>query len=419
MKNLTTIYNDDTVAEFVGDYALNKDLGADATAVGGSYTDFRTLCANGVNTLMCEANDLDIIAENNTAYANGQNDNVTNLIDANTSGDAGWATGVESNSLFEYMDQATFGTFAAFVDMNSKYVVEEASGLNTALKYTGATAGLNYSLNYLNRDDAMPYVDVKFQNTSGGDLYMDHSTVNNTVTIYNDSAMTDAHYVNDDGVATLVLTEKHAAIQSFGGSFDTAIETAAVGPVVLRGEFMYDKDVMTPVVDKAYLRIGHAVKALTSQKGDRFSYVLGADITRLTNMMVSAQFIQIRNLDFVDSTTTIDPSGSGIETVTGARYTANPATMHMTNGLMKAEENTEFVSVFLSKPFGASGEHRWNNITMYEENGGLWNRLDAEYSIDDDTQATIELNQYWGNEDTQFGQLAESSNIQVGIKYSF
>jgi hypothetical protein len=56
---------------------------------------------------------------------------------------------------------------------------------------------------------------------------------------------------------------------------------------------------------------------------------------------------------------------------------------------------------------------------MYEENGGLWNRLDAEYSIDDDTQATIELNQYWGNEDTQFGQLVNSSNIQVGIKYSF
>ena len=264
----------------------------------------------------------------------------------------------------------------------------------------------------------MPYVDVSFQNTAGNTLTMDHSATNNTVTLYTDSSKGTAHNVNTHGAAVMVMTEKHAPIQSFGGSFDTAIESV-VGPVVLRGEFMYDKDVMTPIVDKAYLRIGHAVKALTSQKGDRFSYVLGADITRLTNMMVSAQFIQIRNLDFVDSTTTIDASASGIETVTGARYTANPATMHMTNGLMKAEESTEFVSVFLSKPFGASGEHRWNNITMYEENGGLWNRLDAEYSIDDDTQATIELNQYWGNEDTQFGQLAESSNIQVGIKYSF
>jgi hypothetical protein len=420
MANLTSAYADDTVAEFVGDYALNKDLGAAATAVAGSYSDFRALCGNGQDTTLCDAYGLDFIAE---STAQGLNDNVTNLIDANTSGVensvAGWNTGTESNSLFEYMDQATFGTFAAFVNMKSKYLVEEASGLNTALKYTGAQGGLNYSLNYLNRDDAMPYVDVSFQNTAGNTLTMDHSATNNTVTLYTDSSKGTAHNVNTHGAAVMVFKEKHAPIQSFGGSFDTAIETGAVGPVVLRGEFMYDKDVMTPVVDRAYLRIGHAVKALTNQKGDRFSYVLGADITRLTNMMVSAQFIQIRNLDFVDSTTTIDASQSGIETVTGARYTANPATMHMTNGLQKAEENTEFVSVFLSKPFGASGEHRWNNITMYEENGGLWNRLDAEYSIDDDTQATVEYNKYWGNENTQFGQLAASSNIQVGVKYSF
>jgi hypothetical protein len=418
MKNLTTAYADDTVAEFVGDYALNKDLGAAATAVAGSYSDFRALCGSGQDATLCDAYGLDAIAE-----GNGGNNNVTNLIDANTSGVensvAGWNTGVESNSLFEYMDQATFGTFAAFVNLKSKYLVEEASGVNTALKYTGAQGGLNYSLNYLNRDDAMPYVDVSFQNTAGNTLTMDHSATNNTVTLYTDSSKGTAHNVNTHGAAVMVFKEKHAPIQSFGGSFDTAIETGAVGPVVLRGEFMYDKDVMTPVVDRAYLRIGHAVKALTNQKGDRFSYVLGADITRLTNMMVSAQFIQIRNLDFVDSTTTIDASQSGIETVTGARYTANPATMHMTNGLQKAEENTEFVSVFLSKPFGASGEHRWNNITMYEENGGLWNRLDAEYSIDDDTQATVEYNKYWGNENTQFGQLAASSNIQVGVKYSF
>ena len=419
MANLTSAYADDTVAEFVGDYALNKDLGAAATAVAGSYSDFRALCGNGQDTTLCDAYGLDAIAE---AAGQGGNQNVTNLIDANTSGvsntQAGWNTGTESNSLFEYMDQATFGTFAAFVNLESKYLVVDASGVNSALKYTGALDGLNYSLNYLNRDDAMPYVDVSFQNTAGNTLTMDHSATNNTVTLYTDSSKGTAHNVNTHGAAVMVMTEKHAPIQSFGGSFDTAIESV-VGPVVLRGEFMYDKDVMTPIVDKAYLRIGHAVKALTSQKGDRFSYVLGADITRLTNMMVSAQFIQIRNLDFVDSTTTIDASLAGVETVTGARYTANPATMHMTNGLMKAEENTEFVSVFLSKPFGASGEHRWNNITMYEENGGLWNRLDAEYSIDDDTQATIELNQYWGNEDTQFGQLVNSSNIQVGIKYSF
>ena len=62
---------------------------------------------------------------------------------------------------------------------------------------------------------------------------------------------------------------------------------------------------------------------------------------------------------------------------------------------------------------------RWNNIFMFEENGGKWNRLDAEFSIDDDTQATVEYNKYWGDANTQFGQLEKSSNIQVGVKYSF
>ena len=56
---------------------------------------------------------------------------------------------------------------------------------------------------------------------------------------------------------------------------------------------------------------------------------------------------------------------------------------------------------------------------MFEENGGMWNRLDAEFSVDDDTQATIEWNNYFGDENTQFGQLDKSSNIQVGVKYSF
>ena len=422
MQQLVGSYSDDTVAEFVGDYTKNNAAGAAATAAGGSYTDFRTLCANGVSATLCEAYDLDIIAENSTPYANGQNGSVTNLIDANASGDAGWDA-TNANSLFEYMDQATFGTFAAFVDLESKYVVNEASGVNAGLKYKGATeGGLNYSFNYLNHDDAMPYVDLSFQNTAGTALYMGRNADNNTVTLYNDAAKTDAHYVNDDGAAVMVLTEKHARIKSYGASFDTAMETATLGPVVLRGEFLLDKGVMSPIVDLAELRVGNAAAALTSQSGDRFSYVLGADITAMTNMMISAQFIQVVNLDFVDTHTTIDKlenDGQGIGYFTNARYTADSAVMHMTNGLQKAEAQKEFVSLFFSKPFGASGEHRWNNIFMFEENGGKWNRLDAEFSIDDDTQATVEFNKYWGNENTQFGQLAASSNIQVGVKYSF
>jgi hypothetical protein len=75
--------------------------------------------------------------------------------------------------------------------------------------------------------------------------------------------------------------------------------------------------------------------------------------------------------------------------------------------------------LFFSKPFGESGQHRWNNITIYEENGGKWNRLDMEYTIDDNTVATAEFNKYWGNENTQFGQFKDSSNIQIGLKYTF
>jgi hypothetical protein len=93
--------------------------------------------------------------------------------------------------------------------------------------------------------------------------------------------------------------------------------------------------------------------------------------------------------------------------------------MHLTNGLQKAEENKEFYSFFMSKPFGAEQQHRWNNIFMYEENGGKWNRADVEYSFSDEIIGSAEYNKYWGDENTQFGQLEKSSNFQLGLKYIF
>jgi hypothetical protein len=56
---------------------------------------------------------------------------------------------------------------------------------------------------------------------------------------------------------------------------------------------------------------------------------------------------------------------------------------------------------------------------MFEEGGGKWNRLDAEYTLDDDTVLTAEYNKYFGDENTQFGQFKNSSNVQLGVKYSF
>jgi hypothetical protein len=58
-----------------------------------------------------------------------------------------------------------------------------------------------------------------------------------------------------------------------------------------------------------------------------------------------------------------------------------------------------------------------NNIIIYEEGDGWWNRLDAEYSLSDELIVGGELNMYWGDEDTTFGQFNNSSNIQFTVKY--
>ena len=195
--------------------------------------------------------------------------------------------------------------------------------------------------------------------------------------------------------------------KNLGGSFDTAIETAALGPVVIRAEGLYTRGSYAPVIDKDKLSYGDLVGALEMVKVDRLKFVLGADITVLTNMMISGQYISDRNLDFVDE---------------GNKYTADFATMHMSNGFNKAIEDKQFYSLFFSKPFGASGQNRWNNIFMSEEGvgeNGYWNRFDADFGLSDDVVATVEVNHYGGNANTQFGQLDKSDNMQVGVKYSF
>ena len=101
------------------------------------------------------------------------------------------------------------------------------------------------------------------------------------------------------------------------------------------------------------------------------------------------------------------------------RYTADFATLSLTNDLNKGYENKEFYSLFFSKPFGDSQEHRWNNISIYEEGGGFWNRFDVEYSFTDTVLGSAEWNHYGGDENTTFGQFDESSNVQLGMKWIF
>ena len=384
------------------------------------------------------------IASGGTAYclqeiAYDTNQDRTNLLSGITTktGTGEWDQ-TTPDTVFEYMPDATFKTFASMNQVKSKYIREGAqTDANLGLRYKNTTdSGVNYSLNYMRGADPNPHIELEWQNSSGEVLTATESTDTSAYsTGYRSVTFTggsDAYYGSKgNGVGayvvnpvTLVLKEKNATIQNIGGSFDTTIDTNQLGPVVIRGEALYQKDVRSQIIDKAKMSIGNISEAFTTQKGDRFKYVLGADITALTNMMVSLQFIQDRNLDYVDTTTTLANAGVGGSTtydtdVVGARYTADTATMSMQNQYQKAEKNKEFYSLFLSKPYGESGQHRWNNIFIFEENGGKWNRLDTEYTIDDNTVATAEWNRYWGDENTQFGQLKKSSNIQLGVKYTF
>jgi hypothetical protein len=333
---------------------------------------------------------------------------------------AEWTAGkANPTETFHYMPNATFATFDQFVGATSKYTVDHDSTPTLATRYKNTTSdGLNYSVNVMHGNDTNPYIDTYWTSSADGSVLAETAS-NSAGGFYTTNNLGNGTTVGGSAAgsthAIFNMVEKLNKITQLGGSFDTAIETASLGPVVLRGEALYQKDVMSPVVTRkdstgVDLNHGFLVNALKMVKGDRFKFVLGADMTALTNMMVSVQFIQDSNLDYVD----VGSSGEA-----NWKYTADQATMHLTNNLNKATKDKNFYSIFLSKPFGASGEHRWNNILMLEENGGKWNRLDAEFSIDDDTQATVEYNKYWGNENTQFGQLEKSSNIQVGVKYSF
>ena len=313
----------------------------------------------------------------------------------------------ETDTAFDHMGSANFNTFDTYVGANSEYVYDMPSDadLNLAARYRNTTeSGINYSLVGSYNYDPNPVIKLSWHGESGQSLTQSLQAGTNKIVLKDGTTA----YGGATGLRpTLRFTQTLERAMNLGGSFDMSIENEELGPIVIRGEALYQKDVYSPIVDKAKLGTGDLVGALKMEKGDKFKYVIGADITVLTNMMISAQIIQERNLDFVDGA---ESSG---------RYTADFAAMHLTNGLKKAEKNKEFYSLFLTKPFGESDQHRWNNITMFEENGGRWNRLDVEYTIDDNTIATLEYNKYWGDKNTQFGQLENASNIQAGLKYTF
>ena len=430
-------YNKATVDDFASNYntGSNQSIG------------FKGFCDNTNTTAQCLANITNNAMAPNAANYGANNGNAQNLMDATVT-QANWtADKAAPDYVIAYMPDATFATFDAFVNMKSKYIVDHENEPVIGYRYKNTTkSGINYSLNFSHGNDTNPYVDMEWQDTSGNVLTETVTSatgtdVNGNTTYYTNSLRAAGDSSNSVGgksilsaaeisagglgasskagtatdVAVLVMKEKLNKITQIGGSMDMSIETEEFGPVVIRGEAIYQKDVMSPVITRKDstgkdLNHGFLVSSLNMTKGDRFKYVLGADITALTNMMVSLQFIQDRNLDYIDI---------GNSSSSNWKYTGDMATMHLTNNLNKAEKNKDFYSLYLSKPYGESGQHRWNNIFIFEENGGKWNRLDTEYTIDDNTIATIEYNKYWGDENTQFGQFKNSSNVQVGLKYTF
>jgi len=447
----------------VNDFAIGLNIAGGGYSSKNQSKTFASFCAPGASSGSATVTGVQCLSTiANTAAApsghQGAGRNEQNLIASTVNADEWEASKANGTSMFSYMHDTTFATFDAFVNMKSKYVVDHNSDPTLGWRFKDATDdGLNWSFNITHGNDTNPYVDMEWQNSAGAlltetvttataDSRRQVASATYEATYYTNQLRVAGGTVNAVGgkaflagaatgatsnamattdVAHLVMTEKLNPITQIGGSFDMAVETASLGPVVFRGEALYQKDVMSPVITREStngvdLAHGFLVSSVKMVPGDRFKYVLGADITAMTNMMVSAQFIQDRNLDYVDSgsygsSNADDASTSG----TDWKYTADMATMSLTNNLNKAEENKEFYSLFLSKPFGASGEHRWNNIYMFEENDGNWNRFDVEFSINDDTQATVEWNKYWGDANTQFGQLEAASNIQAGIKYSF
>lgn len=420
------------------------------------------------------------------------NNLVTNVmdIDGPSAADVSWAPSAPK-SAFEYMPNATFATFNTFAgselsDNSAGAVYErdypEDANANFGTRYTGSTdGGLNFSVNYFYHYDANPYIDLSWRdavtketltvqraesvfigsdlqgnplfaadvgtNLSAdqvpNDVVVDTSggtpTTNSVSMLLHDSAANPNYYgaVNPDFLQAvqhttnpveMVMTEKLNRIHSLGSSFDYALDTDVLGSIIFRGEFLYNKDEMQPIVDKRLMGVGDLTSALTMKESDTFKYVLGADITIFTNLLMSGQFIQFRNLDYVDEkrscTTQATQDSLTGDSIPGkdfdcSRYTADFSTLSMGNGLNEGYENKEFYSLFFSKPFGDAQEHRWNNITIYEEGGGWWNRFDVEYSFTDSLLGSAEWNHYTGDEDTTFGQFDKSSNLQVGMKLIF
>ena len=398
----------------------------------------------------------------------GGNNNITNSIDGGvpTGGKNNAFWDVQNpNSAFEYFPDTSFGTFDSFVNLDTQYIRDypDDANLNYGFRYKAYTdGGTSYSLNYFYAYDSNPSVNISMHTPTGMKVFPVVDAANNNVIQYHSvpnagpdapgapsatrhcsateqiDIQTTTIGVGGPGTprpaaaadvgCTLRFTESLSRIHNIGASFDTTFDNIGPVPVVMRGEFLYQKDVNVPIIDRGELAIGNITQALKSEKADFFKYVIGFDVTVMTNLFVSTQFIQFINLDFVDEASSRNADINAARAANGSaylgnanyrRYTGHMPSLALDNGLNIGEEYESFVSLFFSKPFGDAQEHRWNNIMIFEERGGWWNRFDFEYAFSDEVIGTFEWNQYWGSEDYLFGQFEKSSNLQLGVRYIF
>lgn len=344
-------------------------------------------------------------------------------------------------TMFDYMGDTTFATFDAFQGMQTKHVKDHPANAplegNLGVRYSGSTdIGLNYTLNYYYHYDNNPVINVSWEGTDGQALTAMAATygfnMGNPAPIaagtgdYDTTTMVlmDGASQYDSGIngttgqvttpATMVFTETQNRINTFGTSFDYAIDTP-FAPVILRTEIVYDKDTLQPVVDLGKLAYGDFAGAFQNERADFLNYVVGLDVTVMTNLFMSVQFMDKWNLDYVDEK--VQYTGNSKEY---GKFTANPATMSLSNGFKPAEEHQIMYTFFLSKPLLENDAMRVNNIFLYEQdNGGYWDRFDVEYSYSDNVILSAAYNQYGGDDNGVFGQFKKMSNAQVGFKYIF
>ena len=322
-------------------------------------------------------------------------------------------------TMFDYMGDTTFATFTSFIGMGTKYVKDHPVNAplegNLGVRYSGSTdIGLNYTLNYYYHYDNNHVIDVSWEDSTGNALAVtatEDFTGFTTVKLNTSSGVYDPTV---SGPATMVFTEKQNRINTFGTSFDYAIDTP-FAPVILRTEIVYDKDTLQPVVDLGKLAYGDFAGAFQNERADFLNYVVGLDVTVMTNLFMSVQFMDKWNLDYVDEK--VQYTGNSKEY---GKFTANPATMSLSNGFKPAEEHQIMYTFFLSKPLLENDAMRVNNIFLYEQdNGGYWDRFDVEYSYSDNVILSAAYNQYGGDDNGVFGQFKKMSNAQVGFKYIF